>query len=646
MTRSLLTVMAALLLFAVPAAAQQSDGVRAETGVERVHNELGLLGTGAIVAVLDRGIDYEHPDFRNPDGTTRLLYIFDTLDNTGASDPDNPTGFGTVYTRDEINAALAAGVRLNTRDAVGHGTASMGIAAGNGAASDGFYAGMAPGADLIAVKLITEGAPAHDGEPAEAPNPSPGNRLFPAIDFVLARATEAGKPVVFLANFGSSAGPMDGTSTDARGIDARFGSGFPGRVFITGSSDDGGVANHAGGTVQQGQSLDLRISKAASFLRLDLWYGADDRFTVEVVAPNGTVYGPFAPPPNGVQSSGSGPGFALFHNGDGVDFYGASSPSRELLIDFNGTAGTYTVRLTGTTVVDGSFNASLNPSNIIGAPPQNRFTTFAVPGYTVWDLASARQNLCPNSYVLNDTWVDIDGITRTYPGNEGGPGTLWTGSGIGPTYDGRLGITVSAPGNSNITPYAPRSFFNTFRFNVIEDGPAPYGILAAVSGAAPVVSGIVALLLEANPTLDAAQVKDVLQRTARADAFTGAVPNPAWGYGKIDAFAAASDVLGTTATAPGATPEGFGLTLAGPNPFRRTTALTLTLPAPQSVRVEAFDVLGRRVAVLHDGAMAAGPHPLTLDASELPAGLYVVRATGSEATRGGAVVSRSVTVVR
>ena len=45
-------------------------------------------------------------------------------------------------------------------------------------------------------------------------------------------------------------------------------------------------------------------------------------------------------------------------------------------------------------------------------------------------------------------------------------------------------------------------------------------------------------MLEINPTLDAKQVKDILQQTARRDAFTGPDPNPRWGYGKIDAFAA------------------------------------------------------------------------------------------------------------
>lgn len=642
MTRSALLAALAALLATAPARAQRDDGVRTETGVDRVHADYGLTGAGAIVAVLDRGIDYEHPDFRNADGTTRLLYLFDALDNAGANDPDNPTGFGTVYTRDEINAALTSGVRLDTRDAVGHGTASMGIAAGNGLASGGRYAGIAPDADLIVVKLITEGAPAHDGEPVEVASPSPGARLFSAIDFVLDRAEAAGKPVVFLANFGSIQGPMDGSSTDARGIDERFGPGHPGRVFLTGSSDDGGVANHAGGTVAQGGTADIQIQKGhAGPLRMNLWYPDSDRFDVEIVAPSGTIYGPYTAPSNAQRASASpsGAGFTYYHNGAAVDFFGAASARREVLIDFSGALGLYTVRLMGATVSDGRFDAALNPSTIFSAP-DNRFVTFAEAGYTVWDLASARGNLPVNSYVLKPTWTDVDGATRTYPGNDVGAGELWPGSGVGPTYDGRLGIAVSAPGQANITPYAPRSNFARFRSNLIVDGPAPYGVLAYVSGAAPVVTGIVALLLDADPTLDAAEVRSALEQTARADAFTGDVPNPEWGYGKVDAYAAVTLVRTAVPVEPGAEAGGLALTTS-PNPARGSASVTLTLDAPRSASVAVLDLLGREVARLHDGPMASGTHVLPFDASRLPSGVYVVRAV----TEVG-VVSRRLTLLR
>ncbi|WP_420455369.1 S8 family peptidase [Rubrivirga sp.] len=635
MSRPLLLAALAALL-AAPVSAQTDDGVLEETRVDRVHAEYGLTGAGVIVSVFDRGIDYEHPDFRNADGTTRIRMIYDLVDDAGANDADNPTGFGTVYTRQEIDAALASGTRLATRDASGHGTATAGVAAGNGRASDGRYLGMAPDAELVVVKFTSEGAPAHDGEPAEAPFFRP-EAFTAALDFVHAHAAEAGMPVVHLGNFGSSGGPMDGTSRFARAINERFGPGHPGRVFLTGTSDDGGVANHAGGVVEQGDTAEIGVQKGhAGFLRFELWYPGADEFTIEIVSPSGAVSGPFTAPASGFASE-SGAGFTYVHLAPGFGFYEPASDKRGVVIDLSGGTGNWTVRVTGAAVADGRFDALLNPSNIFGRS-DNVFTTFVDPGHTVWDWASAEQNIAPTSYVLKPTWTDIDGVTRTFPGNEVGTGELWPGSGIGPTYDGRLGVSVAAPGQGNITPYAPRSFNATFRGNLIEDGPAPYGILAAVSGAAPVVQGIVALMLQTDPTLDAAQVRDALEQTARADAFTGEVPNVEWGWGKVDAFAAVASVR--PVSSEGGPDGALGLAVA-PNPAGASVALAVTVGRAGRATVAVYDVLGREVARPLDGPLAAGTHRVRVDTSDLPAGLYVVRAV-----MPGGSASRTVTVVR
>jgi len=96
------------------------DKARIETRVEEVHNELGLDGEGVLVGVIDRGIDWRSNDFRNEDGTTRIKYIFDFGDPTGANAPGNPYGIGTIFTEEQINAALTGGTQIPHRDAVGH----------------------------------------------------------------------------------------------------------------------------------------------------------------------------------------------------------------------------------------------------------------------------------------------------------------------------------------------------------------------------------------------------------------------------------------------------------------------------------------------------------------------------------------------
>ena len=84
-----------------------------------------LSGRGTLTAIIDSGIDYFHPDFRNADGTTRIAALWDQEQNR-------------IDTREELNRALEAGSRerayeiVQSRDVSGHGTAVAAIAAGNG----------------------------------------------------------------------------------------------------------------------------------------------------------------------------------------------------------------------------------------------------------------------------------------------------------------------------------------------------------------------------------------------------------------------------------------------------------------------------------------------------------------------------------
>ena len=101
---------------------------------------------------------------------------------------------------------------------------------------------------------------------------------------------------------------------------------------------------------------------------------------------------------------------------------------------------------------------------------------------------------------------------------------------------------MCAPGNTVFTTYSPTSYYSAFRFNQILGGGGFYGAQSAVSAAAPQVTGIIALMLELDPNLDALTVKSILQSTGRRDAFTGNTPNTSWGYGKVDAVAALNEV--------------------------------------------------------------------------------------------------------
>jgi len=73
----------------------------------------------------------------------------------------------------------------------------------------------------------------------------------------------------------------------------------------------------------------------------------------------------------------------------------------------------------------------------------------------------------------------------------------------------------------------------------------------------------------------------------------------------------------------------FRLTSAYPNPFNPTTQFTLTLDQRQNVLIEVYNLLGRRVALLHDGLLEAQErHTFTFEADNLPSGLYLIRTVG------------------
>jgi photosystem II stability/assembly factor-like uncharacterized protein len=127
--------------------------------------------------------------------------------------------------------------------------------------------------------------------------------------------------------------------------------------------------------------------------------------------------------------------------------------------------------------------------------------------------------------------------------------------------------------------------------------------------------------------------------------YVGLIETGAFGEGWV--YRTQEVVTVAVGTEPGSEPgEQLGLEVA-PNPFRDEAAVTLTLARPGEVSASVYDVLGRRVALLHEGLLPAGTHDLTLDGSALTAGVYVIRAAAwSVGGTGRDVVARRVTVLR
>lgn len=515
------------------------DKVRVETNVDTAIAKYGVSGKGVLVAIMDTGIDWTNFDFRNLDGTTRIAAIFDLTDDTGAHAAGNPYGVGTIYTRTQINAALQGGPQLATRDAVGRGTATAGIIAGSGRNSvNAKYRGIATNATLLVIKAITEGAPAHDNQAAEAPF-FDASRIPIAIDFAAAQASALGLPCVMLLNLGSQNGPTDGTSTLSRKIDSTVGPSIPGLAIVTPTGEDGAMYNRSGGVLAPNGALDIRIQKGSAPLTFDLWYPELDRFDVSILNQFGQGANYVSPPGNNDSDTETGPAFTYSQYGSNVTLYGAHNGKREINVQMTGFGGIYTITLRGRLITNGRFDATLSVSQFWNPPVADSLFLNLFSAGSIWDSATAFYSISPNAYNIRTSWTDYDGKLQTLNPNANGLlGDLWSGSSIGPTFDNRFGVDISAPGEEVVATYNPKSYMATFHSNLINDGNGVYGMTFGTRAAAPVVTGIIALMLELNPKLDASTIKNVLHTTARMDSFTGNVPNTVWGYGKVDALKA------------------------------------------------------------------------------------------------------------
>lgn len=539
------TFVFALIASSSPAA-HAMDQVRIETKTDLAVTNYGVTGKGVVIAILDRGIDYTHPDFRNADGTTRIKWI---LDQKGQNlCPGSPAA--VEYSEAQINASLTSGTPLGTRDAVGHGTVTTGLAAGNGRAfASGKYKGIAPEADLIIVKVTSEGALAHDAQPAEA---SFQGCIDEALTWLDSKLTLLGKPVVALINSGVQWGPIDGTSAVSRKLDAVFGENRPGRVYVGAPGDEGSYSNHAGGTYTNSAATIVRLNKStADTTYMQMWYTGSAPAQVTVTFDDGTVVGPVAAGGFLDQS-----GVYIIQYNPGTEFYPWTSTSgdRAVWIRIIGHQTGGSVRIQGTPG-SGSFNVYGDPNGIV------QFTDHLVTG-RLTDYAASKCAVNGACYVMRNNWTDIDGIARSQTG-EGTTGQRWTGSSSGPTRDGRsYGNDITAPGQNIFGSYARNSAWATSRFNLVQDGGGWYGRAGATSGSAPLLVGAVALMLQRNPNLTATQVRNFLHSTGRSDANTGTTPNVNWGWGKLDVNAAVGAVPQPAGTVPdGKTAPGTPLTV-------------------------------------------------------------------------------------
>jgi hypothetical protein len=556
-----------------------------QTGTDLAVARYGVTGKGVIIAILDRGIQFQHPDFIKPDGTTRIKAMYDM---TGQNYCDNGNPAPVEYTPAQINAALNGGTPVPERDAVGHGTVTAGIAAGNGRAfANGKYKGIAPDADLIIVKMTSDGAPAHDSQPAEAAFTACHTQALTWLD---GKITAFGEPVAGLINSGVQLwGPIDGTSAVSRAIDSTFGPSRPGRIYVEASGDEGGLPTHAGGSYTSASGTVVNFTKSdASADQMAIWYTGSQLAQVTVSLQDGNTVGPVAPGSFGISGDSS---VEVVQYTPGQEFYPVTSTSGDRFVNIyiNGHQGTGSITIQGISGAAGTFDIYADAGAI------DSFSDHLVAGRLA-DFSSTHSAIVTGAHVLRSSYTDIDNVPRSDAQNPT-PGALWVNSSVGPTRDGRMGIDMTTPGQNVFAAYATNSYWETFRFNLVQDGGGFYGKQGATSGASPILLGAVALMLQIKPDLTSDQARALLHSTATSDSFTGATLNDTWGYGKINVKAALDSLC---ATYQGADVSGGVKVVRGGlrrNPatgrFVQTVTLTNTgasqLPGPLSLVMDNLE---------------------------------------------------------
>ncbi len=492
----------------------RANGKRASCMTPVQRPPLSLTGRGVLVAVLDSGADYRHPEFRNLDGTTRIRALWD---QTAEGTP--PPGYyvGTEYTQEQLNEALTregltqqeavreavdeglmqqGAVRETSgemlarqnalpvsRDVSGHGTGVLAIAAGNN--------GVAYESEILVVKL---GSPRADSFPRTT-------ELMMGINYVIEKALEYRMPVAINISFGNTYGSHTGKSLLETYIDDI--SNLWKSVFCVGSGNEGAAAGHAGGRLAAGeiQNVEFAVGNYEPTLSLQIWKNYVDTFDIFLVHPNGTVLGPFYERP-ATQRYRAGRTELLV-------YYGEPSPysvEQEIYVDFLPLgdyidSGVWNVRLVPGRIVDGSYQMWFPSSAATGSA-----TRFLRPreSDTLTIPSTASNVITVGAYnTATDAYADFSGR-----GSEDG---------------GALKPSLAAPG-VNIETAAP-------------DGR--YVSQTGTSFATPFVTGAAALLMQygvvdgEDPFLYGEKVKAYLQRGARPLPGLGGGWNNLTGYGAL-----------------------------------------------------------------------------------------------------------------
>ena len=519
------------------------DNTRRDTRTNRVEAGIGVAGgngydgTGVYIGITDWGFDYTHPNYNLGKGNRRIVRAWDHFRLAGPA----PAGFD--YGTEIVGYTDLRAAHGDTSNLYGygtHGTHVAGICAGRGAGDEHRFRGQAPGAELL---LCSFGLNEDD--------------WMNGVQWMINNAADSARRLVVNSSWGMySFSCIDGMSLLSQAINSWSDSGI---VFVTSAGNNGDNKFHISRNFSDNPDT---LKTCASFYTyaqdaigqcLIMWGEEGHDFgSCFRMAKDGMVW-----------SSG------FFHTADGdtilYDTLHCDSiavPYRILMERVNPFDGRPHIQMDVEgrglglqlqlliAAEDGTVHAwnVANKTNHAG----NEGADFYVGGndgfqagdydYGIGEPACAGKTIAVAAHQA-DTW-NADS-TLCYPGE------LAYFSSYGPLISGVQKPEISAPGyqvNSSISIWTTDHYSATA---TQQQGVSTYtwSQLSGTSMSSPAVTGIVALLLQANPDLTTDEIREIIIATARNDEKTGTLlangsADARWGWGKIDALAAINEAIG------------------------------------------------------------------------------------------------------
>jgi subtilisin family serine protease len=546
--------------------------------------ERGADGAGVMVGVADTGLDVTNPEMLDANGKSRVAWMLDlSLEPLGVhadvekqfgiTDAQGKLTAGAVLSKPMLDQLLAklkngscvekSGQKCAPSDEIGHGTHVTGIAASRGA--DGKFPGIAPAADIVFVR-VTRGR--SDG--------IENDDLVRAVQFMFDRADAEKRPMVVNLSLGSDFGPHDGTFLWEQTIAKHIGPDHPGRAVVAAAGNSGSIVEtpiHQSVRATKGATLRVPIrTMGAESGSVQVWVtlreGADLKIGLD--GPDGEWIAPINEGhQNGKNTSEYNAGVIYGHGLEGSPI---PDSSRGAVVVWTGKwpSGTYAVTLEGTGMAE-MYLQGLGDASL-GSDRQATFQHGVREG-TI-NLPATHPDIIGVGCTVNrPRWTSIAGADvglrvpkLDEPGGLGAPkvanvssfrdlfeGEVCWFSSAGPTAAGVPKPEIAAPGALVISsmsrtakPGTAGSVFTNPACPATKSGKTDsrclqiddtHGIAVGTSMSSPVVAGVVALLLQKDPTLTQDKIVALLQ--AGAHRFRNVAPfDDQSGPGEVDAVGA------------------------------------------------------------------------------------------------------------